>query len=290
MSSATFNVSSKVDMPKLPTSFTNPSGTGAASGAGHGGSGTGSNPFGSASGTQGLMGTFYDFTRTQGGDAVSPGYLGTILQDFIANHFRPPSSHPCYKSPNKIYANQLFVPVTPDEVAGAAFQSPESSKAYWLVHYHGVFTSSDAGKFRFVGWGDNVLAVSINGKLVLDASDKQYLSQPYSKNVGVMGITGPGKGEGTPLFTGDWFNLDIGTNITIDIVIGDEGGVTTSGLLIQPHSADLTFAPNGAPKIPLFILGTVGEGDKATMRKDLPVECFTTHLVFTPVTDSDGNL
>jgi hypothetical protein len=287
-SAQSFNVAAHVNMPHLPVSLANPKGTGSATGSGASGSGFGDNPFGSNAGNEGLDGNFFDFTRDQSGDPVGPASLGTILQDFIANHWRP-EGHTCYKSPNKISTNHLFVPVTPDEVAGAAFQSPESSKAYWLVHYHSVFTSNTMGKFRFVGWGDNVLVVAIDNKVVLDAGDHQSLAEPYSKNVGQMAITGPGKGDPTPEFSGDWFTLDMIDSHTIDIVIGDEGGVTTSGLFIQPEDTTLTFAENGAPKIPLFVIGTLGDGDQAAMSKDLPAVCFNTHLVFTPVADPNNH-
>jgi hypothetical protein len=151
------------------------------------------------------------------------------------------------------------------------------------VHYRVDVSSNLSGKFRFIGFGDNVLVVAMDGTVVLDASDKQYLQLRFSKLVGQMDITGPGKDAPTPLYSGAWFDLETAEPHHFDIVIGDEGGVTTSGLFIQKQdistSGELTFAPNGAPKIPLFVVGALNEGDKKALEQNLPPESFKSDLI-----------
>jgi hypothetical protein len=277
-----FNFSPAIAAPNLPISLITSGGNGAP-GTGTGGAGgPPGNPFGSKKGDQEtLVGTLFDFTRNQAGESVTMAPFQTIVRDFVGQHWQP-GSHPCYISPTKIYTNHIFVPVTPDEEAGAAFGSPQSSNAFWLVHYQAEIASNISGKFRFVGFGDNVLVVAIDGDVVLDASDLQYLHKKFSNLIGQMDITGPGKDAPTPLYSGLWFDLETAENHRIDIVIGDEGGVTTSGLFIQMQdiTADnLAFAPNGAPKIPLFVLGSMHQEDQKNLSTDLPPECFKTNLI-----------
>jgi hypothetical protein len=295
-SAASFNVDSvKVALPTLPAPLSGTAGLGLA-GAGLGGTGAGSgaanNPFGTTVGTDHmLVGTLYDFTKTQDGGKVNTGSFRGIVNDFVAQNWQP-GAHPCFISPNKIYTNRIFVPVTPDNIAGTAFGSPESSEAFWLVHYEVNVASNISGKFRFVGWGDNVLVAAIDGAVELDASDHQYLKKKFSKLVGKMNITGPGKKDPTPIFTGEWFDLETAENHHIDILLGDEGGVTTSGLFIQRQdisdAGTLTFAPNGAPKVPLFVVGALNEADQASLSKYLPIECFNTDLILNGLPSTDN--
>jgi hypothetical protein len=267
--------------PNLPISLINSGGTGP-SGTGPGGTGAPGNPFGSKTGDQEtLVGTLFDFTRNQAGETTTMAPFQTIVSDFVGKHWQP-GDHPCFISPTKIYTNHIFVPVTPDDVAGDAFGSPQSSNAFWLVHYQAEIASNISGRFRFVGFGDNVLIVAIDGDVVLDASDLQYLHKKFSTLVGQMDITGPGKDAPTPIYSGLWFDLETAENHRIDIVLGDEGGVTTSGLFIQKQEiqgGSLAFAPNGAPEIPLFVLGSMHQDDQKNLSTDLPPECFKTDLI-----------
>jgi hypothetical protein len=297
---------STAPVPSLPDSYMDPSGVdpddpgapGLAAGMG--------NPFGTATGSnQTLQGTLYDFTMTQDGKPttsdlktafsshtkVVPGLPGvgkittggfqSIISDFIKQLWQPDSDHPCYISPNKIFTQQIFVPVLLDKRAGAAFKSPMSTNAFWLVHYQAKVASNTDGRFRFIGFGDNVLIVALDGNIVLDASDKQYLGLDSMTQVGGMK---PGRGSPTPLIAGNWFDLEQSEYHKIDILIGDEGGTTDSGLFIQPKTTALTFATDGiqkgAPKIPLFVIGSMSDVEKKSLSKFLPPECLTTTLSF----------
>jgi hypothetical protein len=235
-SESNFNVDAvKVALPNLPASLSSPVGSGlGGSGSGSSGDGSTSNPFGTASGSnETLVGTLYDFTKMQDGTPVTMAPFKDIVNDFVKQHWVPGHAHPCFVSHHRIYSRQVFVPVTPDSDAGTAFGSPGSSNAFWLVHYVVEISSNDSGKFRFIGFGDNVLIVAVDGTVVLDASDHQYLAEPWSKLIGQMAISGPGKDAPTPMFAGQFFDLETAEKHRIDIVIGDEGGVTTSGLFIE---------------------------------------------------------
>lgn len=187
---------------------------------GDGGNGPGGF-FGQASGnpTAGLVGTFYDFTRTQDGKPtnITAENYAVIIRKFVAG-WQPASDTLCYTSPTLLYTKYLFFPPIADHLAGAAFQTPSSSEAFWIAHYHGSFVPNQTGKFYLIGFGDNLMAVRINDRLVLDASDLGYLH--YSRQA-EGGITLPGKGSATPLFLSDSINLQDGFSMHIDAIVGD---------------------------------------------------------------------
>ena len=261
-------------------------GFGGGNGNGRGDGGGGGPDFGSPNGN-GLEGNFFDFTQDQAGTRVTTGPFEPIVASFV-KEWKPGAGHDFYESPNQIKTPRIFVPVTPDEKAGAAFQSPESSHAFWLVHYHMRFTSSQTGKYQFVGWGDNVLIVALDGKVVLEASDKQFLHLSFNKRIGDVKL--PGKKPNTPIFAGEGFTISADDQHDIDVLIGDEGGVTTSALFIQSDGDNPAFAENGAPKVPLFVVGTLSNEDKKNLEKYLPPECFTSEPLFIEAPASDlGN-
>jgi hypothetical protein len=268
-------------------------GSGLGKGGNGGGNGSGNSFFGVTSQgiSAGLSGTFYDFTRTQDGkvNTVDPTIYANIVRAFCKD-FKPPDAYPCYKSDVTLYNKFFFFPPIADNQAGAAFKTPSSTEAFWLAHYHGSFTVDSVGEYRLVGFGDNVLEVKINDRVVLDASDHGYLGPNYDytsasrRPVGAAVL--PGKDAGTPLFLGDSFLLEPGRSNHIDVVVGDEGGIFCAGLFLVPKDPTLTFADNGGPKFPLFGVGALNGDDKVLLGKYLPPECLTSSVNFTVVPET----
>jgi hypothetical protein len=274
-----------------------PKGSGMGSGTGSG-TGTGSGSFwGSTSqgATSGFEGTFYDFTRRQGGtpNLVDETVYGNIIRAFCKD-WKPPEAFPCYTSSTTLYNLHFFFPPIADTEAGKAFKTPSSTQAFWLAHYHGSFTLDAPGEYRFVGFGDNVLIVRINGTIVLDASDRGFIKgspdyvSPYRKRVGDAIL--PGKDNGTPLYMGDSFIVEPGASIHIDIIIGDEGGIFCAGLFLAPKDPTLTFTSTGVPKLPLFGVGEMPADDKKSLGVYLPPECLVRPANFSIVPEEEPGL
>jgi hypothetical protein len=265
-------------------------GTGLAHGGNGSGSGSGSSFFGAA--TQGIsvgfMGTFYDFTRTQDGkvNQMNPAIYANIIRAFCKG-FQAPVGYPCYKSDVTLYSKFFFFPPIADNQAGKAFKTPSSTEAFWIAHYHGSFTPDAGGEYRLVGFGDNLLAVRINDRVVLDASDKGYLGNGWGyssasrKHVGDILL--PGKDSATPVFLGDSFIVQPGASIHVDVAVGDEGGIFCAGLFLAPKDPTLAFTDKGIPKLPLFGVGALNGDDKDLLGKYLPPECLTSPVNFTIV-------
>ena len=268
-------------------------GAGAGLAGGGTGTGTGSSFFGATSqgSSLGFEGTFYDFTRTQDGKitTMTPAIYANVIRAFCKT-WQAPEEFPCYKSEVSLFSKFFFFPPIADNQAGKAFNTPSSTEAFWIAHYHGSFTPDSLGEYRLVGFGDNLLAVRINDRVVLDASDHGYLkgNQDYAsrRSLEPSGAVLPGKGGGTPVFLGDSFLVEPGQSIHVDIAVGDEGGIFCAGLFLATKEPTVTFSDKGIPKLPLFGVGTLNDDDKKTLGKYLPPECLISPVNFSVVRET----
>jgi len=77
------------------------------------------------------------------------------------------------RAPHKLYATQLMVPPCSSSTAPAKFGVDEATEAaMWAIHYKGKIAHKTGGKYRFVGFGDDVFYIRLNGKIVLNASHR----------------------------------------------------------------------------------------------------------------------
>ena len=136
----------------------------------------------------------------------------------------------------------------------------------WLAHYKGMFSSTETGSFRLVGWGDNVMIVKVGSNLVFDASDVGYTGH---KREAAGGVSFPKK-DGTQMFHGQWLELRAGEAKNIDVLLGDEGGIFCAGLIIQKQGTDYAPGQGGIPDLPVFCVGALTEPEKKLLRAYLP--------------------
>lgn len=251
-------------------------GTGSGAGSALGGAGDGKlfgplNLFGQKGSLEGIEGTFRDFKmdrnkKPTGTDPSMANYV-KILKPFERSGWGS-SRWKNYESPTQLSAKFFFFPAIQDRMAGPAFDSKDSQAGLWVAHYRGRCTASMPGKYRFVGWGDNVLAVKIGGKVVLDASDVQRSGGPFlSKRQAVGSVSFPNK-KSTTIFVGEWVRFGA-SEVAIEVLLGDQGGIFCAGLFIQPEGTPLTFGSQGIPNIPLFLMGELSEGELKLL-KDVP--------------------
>ena len=251
-----------------------PGGLGGGVGGMGGSGGAGINFFGARTGGAGLSGTFYDYKMDQAYQPVKPmgnGEFAHVVHDVLplTGAWHPDQPYRHFTSPAKLYGKYFFFPAIQDTEAGASFQSPRSGPGRWLAVYRGRFLSPVTGSFRFVGFGDNVMIVKVAGRIVLDASDHGYTGM---KREALGNISFPAKGA-TPLFGGDWINLDTSEAKDIEVAVGDEGGIFCSGLFIQPKNVKYAQGEKGVPKLPVFMLGAPSEADRQLLGKAVSVEC-----------------
>jgi len=237
--------------------------------------GTGATLFGGAGGN-GLTGKFYDFKRDKNGDptglAMNSNLFSEIIREFANGPTWKPPGRKHFTSPTTLTGNIFFFPAMQDTKAGEAFQAEGTGPGMWIAHYSGTIVPAVSGKFRLVGWGDNLLAVKIGTKVVLDASDKQSLRLGQQRS---GGVSFPRKTAATPVFNGDWFNLRAGTPVTCDIMLGDAGGIFCAGVHIQKDGSDYKAGDNGIPDLPAFIIGATSPNQRKLYKDYLSSKHFS---------------
>ncbi len=144
--------------------------TGLGDDLGDAGGGMGSSqPGGSA-----LEGTFYDLKLTKNGapTGIGPDTAGKIHK-LLSTHLKTWSKSTFaryYQSRAKLYASNWCLPSCNAAYAPYAYQCKDKCKpSAWVAVYRGKVKAPKSGKFRFVGTGDDFLAVRFGGKTVLEA-------------------------------------------------------------------------------------------------------------------------
>lgn len=272
------------DMPSVPTTstqfvagrmagmggagFGTGLGFGSGSGMGVGGMGAGGlglTMFGTRGGS-GLTGTFYDLKRDKDGkpNGVRAGnrpLYTKVLKGFTSGTvWRMPPGVSCYTGKSNLVSKAFLFPAMPDEEAGKAFNEPATGPGMWIAHYTGTVNPPVSGKFRFVGWGDNLLAVRLGSKVVLDASDIGYLKSRDNRQ-GRGKVSFPKKGD-TPLLAGSWFEITAGSSLKMDVILGDEGGIYCAGLLLEQEGDRSSTGKHNIPDLPLFLAAPLNLAEK----------------------------
>ena len=159
-------------------------GGGEGTGGGTGGNGEGSCGLGTTEpGGSTLQGTFYDLKLTAGGkaspfqDPNTGGHntsrrtkLADVYHRFL-QHWSRDVLEPYYTSRTKLYASHFYLPNCDAGYGPYAFRcDPKIVKAQtWMAIYRGKVIAPKTAKFRFVGTGDDIIAVRFNGETVLEA-------------------------------------------------------------------------------------------------------------------------
>lgn len=194
-----------------------------------------------------------------------------ILKDFVTGgEWKVPANFKHYTSKEKLSAKAFFFPAIDDSEAGHAFQAPGTGPGLWVAHYTGTITPTVSGTYRLVGWGDNVLIVGLNNRIILDASDIGYTGDKRTR----LGAVSFPKKPGTPLFEGETFQLTEGQSMRLDILLGDEGGIYCAGVHLLKQGEQYKAGKGGIPDLPLLLLGGLTDAEKNLYRKYLDDTAF----------------
>jgi hypothetical protein len=130
-----------------------------------------------------------------------------------------------------VYASQIWIPVTASVNAPKAFEVEGKVHARrWIIVYKGKITPPKSGMFRFIGFGDDFMVVHVNGQNVLDGSWTGEELDPAANRDEPVGM-GP---EGQPLKCGKWIQMEAGTPMDMEVLIGEgPGGASGFVLMIQ---------------------------------------------------------
>lgn len=207
----------------------------------------------------GLTGTLYDLKQTKDGKPTSIGTATDNTNEFekvarkFANSFDPKVLEPYFTSPKPLGTYQFFIPMMKADEAPKAFNVEKHVKpSRWLIHYKGKVSPPYSGRFRFVGFADDILVVNINGENVFDGS-LTYMTklknkkQTYGKAQGVKFIR--------QLYAGKWFKMIEGQTYDMQALVGETpGGAFSTFLLIEEKGKEYEKREDDPnfPLLPVF--------------------------------------
>ena len=203
-----------------------------------------------------LTGMLYDLKQSPDRKLADPGNVAywNILDDFISSHWDENILNHYFRASRPLYTTQVFIP---------RINAAEGPKAFgvekivepnrYVVHYKGQVSPPEDGTYRFVGFGDNVLAVAINEKNVLYTD---WVAIPMPK----VNWKPPAPPQTTPCYeghgflaNGQWFTMKTTDTADLDILIGEsDGGASGFFLMIEKQGTSYPKTPKGDPILPIF--------------------------------------
>lgn len=164
----------------------------------------------------------------------------------------------------KLYAGNIFVPPRNAAEATKAFECEKEIQAPgWLAYYEGWFAVPESGQYRFVGLGDDMMAVAVSEKTVYAAFwpgsglgkvvkfGNNWLPKGADDNDG-RNLRFPPNAGGR--YSGEWMDLKKGQAYRIQVAFAESfGGLFGAQLLIERKGEK--YQNNGREDLlPIFML------------------------------------
>ena len=170
-----------------------------------------------------FTGTFYDMKRKRNGTSASGidnDEFMVVLDKFLLNDWKTSYFARFYRAPKKLYATCFMIPLMHSALAPSAFSEPDVEGLRWCAHYKGKLVYPEPITFRFVGNADDVLAVRVDGELVLLADREHDLAG--------WNYAGPGSfyyrmGNRTAE-VGKLITLEANTPVDMEVLIAEKPG------------------------------------------------------------------
>ncbi len=245
------------------------------------------NPFGETKVNENaLLGKFYDLKQNKRREPTgfTDDQMRKKIQEFVKNDWRDRILADYFSPKQSLYLTKFYIPKIPAQQAPAAFDcEKEVQPSKIMMIYRGTVSPPKSGKYRFVGGGDDILAVRFNNKNVFDHGYSmattglhREINLPYLKdqkidrNLEKLMKDSPMKppvtfyqyattltlnSEIDGLAVGPTFEAEEGQEYPIEILIAEiPGGYFSAVLLIEEIGVKYAKASTGAPIFPLFRL------------------------------------
>jgi hypothetical protein len=254
-----FTIASRpVPMPNLPSTPSHPQGSGLQGESVPGADAGSGNPFGTqgGSGAAQFTGYLYDLKQTSDRKptGMNPGLYHRKIAAFINSDWDPHLFESYYKSSSPLVTPFIFIPTLNAADGPRAFGvEKEVEPDMYAIWYHVRAAPPQEGHYRFVGVGDDILAVRVDGHTVLDGSlAAVWAERAGQKTYPIQNFRPTNNGEAR-LQVGDSFPAAPDRPVDIDVLIGEEpGGKSNYFLLIQRDESAYEKQANGAPLLPIF--------------------------------------
>jgi len=164
-----------------------------------------------------------------------------VIREYVTGGWNQAVLDRYYKAPVTLSAAQMFTPEVPSEEATKAFHVADKVIAKrWVAHYHTTIVPPEAGRFRFIGFGDDFLIVRLGQDNVLDGSLPVY---DIVRNVDSTDVI-PKVVKDYPLYAGKSFDLDPEKPQSLDILIGEGPGGESGFILLIERIGDTSNPPD----------------------------------------------
>ena len=215
----------------------------------------------------GLIGRFYDLKQTPNHKPTDVNGSGNILrhskilEEFFSGGWDENVLKRYFQAQDQVTAYQIFMPKMASSEATKAFGVEKEIKGLnWVVHYKGSVRAPKDGLFRFVGYGDDMLAVRFDAHNVFAAAWVQPITVDMFRKVfaSLYSLKEP---QPTLIPTssmdtrGTWFQVYAGKTYPIEIIASEAyGGSSGYMLAIQERGSDPLKGKNNQPVYPIFAL------------------------------------
>ncbi len=203
-----------------------------------------------------FTGTFYDFKRDRSGRDI-PHSTDRAVQDikeFIRSGWRTSELSQYYRAPRKLYATSMAMPCASSAVAPWAFGEYDTIGYLWMVHYKGKLVYTEPITFRFWGFGDDFMAVAVDGKLVLSTGWSDYAARitPQWQTSSAKSLQ-YWMGDYQGLVVGDWISLEPGVARDMEMLATEmPGGTFSAMLLVEVQGVEYERNRQNGPILPIF--------------------------------------
>ncbi len=205
--------------------------------------------------------TFYTMAKRKNGEPGSMLSEGApeffdILRDFVKSGWKKSKLHKLYKSPKKLYATSLMIPITSSVLGPAAFNEDINYGYAWIALYEGKLVYKEDIKFRFWGASDDILTVAVDNEVVLAANFswegvKAYTIADFWTSHAVNNRTYVAANQ--TLVGGDWIELKAGVPRDFKAITGEgPGGEYFAYLLVEVEGEHYPLNEFGGRIFPMF--------------------------------------
>jgi hypothetical protein len=167
-----------------------------------------------------LIGILYDLKQTQQREPTkeTTASYRHVLTEFYQSDWDEAVLNRYFRVSRPVYTTQIAIEAMSADQAPKAFGVDHVVEPrMWAVHYKGQVAPPEDGLYRFSGQADDIMAVRVNGRLVLVAGQRDCLPPP-----GVWSPPEPTQ-PNSPTH-GDWIALKAGETVDFDVLIGERPG------------------------------------------------------------------
>lgn len=188
-----------------------------------------------------------------------------VVKEFVKSGWKTSKFNAYYRSPNKLYASCIAIPMVTSMVGPLSFGESDLiiNCRNFAAHYRGKLVNRDGVTFRFWGTSDDVLTVAIDREVVLAANfpwtgvDAYTIAEEWNKRAPgsrtQTGYDGSYEFGNNYLVGSDWITLEPGEVYDFDAVVGEgPGGEFFACLMVEIQGQDYPLNDRGAPEFPLF--------------------------------------